>query len=227
MHRITLTVILLFSVTAADAAWYQQTDGTIVDPIQSVFGGDHEYSGINLQPGADLTGAGLYSSLLSSADLSGATLSESVLTIADMPNADLSGVYMQYGYMIDTDLRNADLSNAIFGGVEMDYSDLTDAILTGAVLDNVSLYEVNLSGADLSGSDFSTAYYYETATWIDAFYYADNEPTWESGMNAVWRSNAGILALAPTSSVPEPSSIALLGVAAMGLCLLARGRRNR
>ena len=30
-----------------------------------------------------------------------------------------------------------------------------------------------------------------------------------------------------TQTVPEPCSIALLGFAAMGLCLVARGRRNR
>ena len=67
MLRITLSLILLFAVTAAtvaDAAWYKKTDNTIVDPIQYTSGGafpggDHPYSGNNLNTGGNLTGADL------------------------------------------------------------------------------------------------------------------------------------------------------------------------
>ena len=62
--------------------------------------------------------------------------------------------------------------------------------------------------------------YYNDATWTDAFYYTDNEPTWGNSMDAAWRSSVGILALAP---VPEPSTLLL---ALLGLALLPRRRRR-
>ena len=158
MHRITLTIILLFSVTAVDAAWYQKTDGTIVDPIQWNLGGDLPYSGKNLEPGADLTGAILW-------------------------QADLIG------------------------------ADLTGALLTGAIL-----IDANLSGSYLSG-----VLDYNDAAWTDAFYYTDNEPTWDSGMDAAWRTSVGILALPPTNAVPEPSTLLF---ALIGLALVPRRRRR-
>ena len=138
MHRITLIIILLLVATCANAASYQKTDGSIVDPIQNINGGDLSYSGNNVGPGADLEGA-------------------------------------------------------------------------------------NLSNADLSGSDFSFVMYYDYSAWTDAYYYTDNEPTWDSGMDAAWRLNEGILALPPTNAVPEPSTLLL---ALIALALLPRRRRR-
>ena len=68
-----LLLSLLFS-SAAFAASYQQVDGTIVDPIQSVFGGSISYSGNNLEPGAVLEDADLTNANLSGADLTNAIL---------------------------------------------------------------------------------------------------------------------------------------------------------
>ncbi|MEC8337474.1 MAG: pentapeptide repeat-containing protein, partial [Planctomycetota bacterium] len=80
MRRITLVIILLFSATCADAASYQKTDGTIVDPIQNLIqGGNHVYSGNNLQPGANLLGANLGGADLTGADLTGADLESASL----------------------------------------------------------------------------------------------------------------------------------------------------
>ena len=50
--------------TATHAASYRQTDGTIIDPILTRSdccggGGTHAYSGDNLEPSADLSGANL------------------------------------------------------------------------------------------------------------------------------------------------------------------------
>jgi len=48
---------------SAVAASYQQTSGTIVDPIQTISGGNHAYSGPNLEPGAGLTDAELFEAI--------------------------------------------------------------------------------------------------------------------------------------------------------------------
>ena len=214
MHRISLTIILLFSATAADAASYQQTYGTIVDPIQTRYGSDLSYSGNNLEPGADLTGAGLRDADLQFADLS----------YADKTGADLRFTYLDYA-----DLTNARLTSAVLWQAELDAADLTGADLTGANLSYADLTGADLTGANLSYADLSGAdlqngdgdFYY--ATWTDAFYYTDNEPIWASSMDAAWRTSVGILALAPTSSVPEPSTLIL---ALLGLALLPRRRRR-
>ena len=52
-----LTALLTGSV--AEAANYQKTNGTIVDPIVDRSGIAHSYSGPNLEPGADLSHANL------------------------------------------------------------------------------------------------------------------------------------------------------------------------
>jgi MYXO-CTERM domain-containing protein len=85
------------------------------------------------------------------------------------------------------------------------------------------MWGVDLSGADLSGSILTDTQYYNNATWTDAFYYTDNEPAWATGMDAAWRTSVGILALAPTSAVPEPAALFL---ALLGLALLPRRRRR-
>ena len=207
MHRITLVIILLFAATCADAAWYQKTDGTIVDPIQDIYGADHSYSGNNLEPNANLHYANL-----AGADLTGADLNDTHLRHADLQGADLYGAFLQY----------ADLS----------YADLTGADLTGANLGHADVQYADFTGADLTGSNFGNVFYYNHhTTWTDAFYYTDNEPTWSSlwdgygnnGMDAAWRESVGILALDPTNAVPEPSTLLL---ALLGLALVPRRRRR-
>ena len=92
----TFALALLIALTlpvSAFAASYQQIDGTIIDPIQSRLagsfnspGGNHPYSGNNLEPGANLTGANL-----SGADLVGADLTSAILFDADLITALLTG----------------------------------------------------------------------------------------------------------------------------------------
>ena len=69
MRLLALMLISALSLASSSAlaASYQRTDGSIVDPIQLVSGGDHPYPGINLQPQVSLFNEGL-----SNADLSGA-----------------------------------------------------------------------------------------------------------------------------------------------------------
>ena len=128
MRTITLFLCAALAVTSIDAASYEQTDGTIVDPILDVHGNVHSYSGNNLEAGA------------------------------------------------------------------------------------------NLDSADLSGSILTDIQYYIDDTWTDVFYDYPNEPTWDSGMDAAWRSSVGIL-----RTTPEPGTLLL---ALFGLALLPRRRRR-
>ena len=223
MHRITLTIILLLSATCADAAWYQKTDGTIVDPIQSVEGGDLPYSGNNLEPGADLPYADLYYADLINADLSEAWLDNAYMGYADLSDANLYDADLEGADLTGADLGEAFLSSADLSGADLSGADLVGADLTDADLRYAALHGADLTGADLSGSNFSNVYHYYNSTWTDAFYYTDNEPTWHSGMDAAWRTSAGILALAPTIAVPEPSTLLL---ALLGLALVPLRRRR-
>ena len=88
MRTITLFLFAALAVPSVDAASYQQKDGTIVDPIQSVSGGDLPYSGNNLEPGAELIFA----------DLTGAVLWQADLRSADLSDANLTNVKFPKGY---------------------------------------------------------------------------------------------------------------------------------
>jgi hypothetical protein len=92
----------------------------------------------------------------------------------------------------------------------------------------VFLYNADLTNVNLSGSDLSSVYGFQTiglwgknATWTNAYYYTDNEPTWASGMDAAWRSSAGILALAP-NAIPEPTTLLLTLLALVAAPLRVR-----
>ena len=61
------------------------------------------------------------------------------------------------------------------------------------------LSEAYLRYANLSGSDLSSLRNVWTINWTDAYYYTDNVPTWDSGMDQAWRDSEGILAIDPTS----------------------------
>jgi len=82
MHRFALLVIFvtLLSGSMAQAASYEKTDGTIVDPIMDTGGSPHSYSGNNLEPNANLTYANLSMADLTDANLNGATLTSATLT---------------------------------------------------------------------------------------------------------------------------------------------------
>jgi hypothetical protein len=57
MRKFVLAAVLVLMAGGAQAASYQQKGGAIVDPIQFTTGGNHFYSGANLQPGANLESA--------------------------------------------------------------------------------------------------------------------------------------------------------------------------
>jgi hypothetical protein len=114
MHKLALILFsaLWLASSSAFAASYQQIDGTIVDPIQLVGGGDHPHSGSNLEPGAVLFGADLSNANLTGADLSNATLALASLTGATLAGATLAGADLLAADLSGADLTGANLTNA-------------------------------------------------------------------------------------------------------------------
>ena len=129
MRMLALLLISAISLasSSAFAASYQQIDGTIVDPIQSVFGGSISYSGNNLEPGA----------VLEDADLTNANLSGADLTNANLSGSNLSGANLSF-----TNLTNANLSGAI----------LANAVGLGTTL-GATLYDINTNFTGTGGFD--------------------------------------------------------------------------
>jgi uncharacterized protein YjbI with pentapeptide repeats len=97
-------------------------DGTIVDPIQSLVGGIHSYSGINLEPNADLSTADLEYAILYKADLSNAVLSDANLSDVELVSADLSSSDLNGANLSFTDLQFADLSGANLSGANLSFT---------------------------------------------------------------------------------------------------------
>jgi len=231
MRLVALLLLAAFAASTVDAASYQKTHGTIVDPIllNTPESGPHPYSGANLEPEANLTYADLtdadlwladltnanlsYAKLsyaflhdanLTGANLSDATLDHAILWQADLPNADLTGANLRSANLrsanlTGANLTDADLSYAILEGADLTGADLSYADLTGADLtwtsyaNGANLYGANLSGADLRYNGL------HRAALSGGFYYTDNVPTWDSGMDQAWRDSEGILAIDPTS----------------------------
>ena len=153
MRMLALLLISAISLasSSAFAASYQQNDGTIVDPIQLVSGGDHPYSGTNLGPVADLFGANLSGANLSGANLSGADLSTADLRGANLVGAALSGVVMFDGLLGGANLNGANLTGAYLEYSFFQNTDFRDADLTGAT------FAGNITGTDFRGVNFTNA----------------------------------------------------------------------
>ena len=78
-----------------------------------MLGGNHYYSGNNLEPFANLTLADLSFADLSLADLTNAILSHADLRFANLTNANLSGANLTNANLAVADLTNANLTDAI------------------------------------------------------------------------------------------------------------------
>jgi len=191
MRRFTLFLLVALATTSVNAASYQKIDGTIVDPILVMQDGAlvySDYSGPNLEPNANLKNV---------------VLPRAFLWDADLTNANLSGADLFNAFLLEAKLSYADLSDANLSGAGMGSTNLSYTNLTGADLTQVILGDANLDHANVSGATFTGAEYWINAKWTDAFYYTDNVPVWDSGMDPV---ALGILALAP---IPEPTTLLL------------------
>ena len=220
MKSIALALFAAFTLSAgsASAASYQVWDGTILDPIQDVRGGDSAYSGSNLEPGVSLVGANLNYAYLRSADLSNANLSNADLRYADLVGADLSNADLNNAYLRYANLPFANLADADLRYADLTYADIIYVDLRNADLTNAWLFSAHFQ----VGGDIDVGHDYEAndltlATWTGAKY----------SLNAVGNDGNPIRdTIFPTGfdpiaagmiPVPEPGTALLVGLGLMGL----------
>ena len=232
MHRFTLFVVAVTLLTSSmtQAASYQKTDGTVVDPVMDMFGSPHSYSGINLESHANLSNTNLTSADLRGAHLSNADMNRANLDRANLASADLHGTYMKHArlsgadltevnlteasmhevYLTEADLHNANLSNANMTGVNLIWADLSDANLRGA-----HLYRAYLANADLYGADLHDAFL-DTVTFSPGTTLYDGQTVAQHGFDAaslqtyLEASPVSVRSAKNLTLVPEPASVFLL-----------------
>ena len=93
MRNFVFSAVLLLLASAAQASSYLDIFGNIINPIQYTAaggGGNHAYSGPNLEPSVTLPVSDLARAELPNADLSSAVLSGSDLSSANLINANLT-----------------------------------------------------------------------------------------------------------------------------------------
>ena len=235
MQRKLMLALVMISAATVDAASYQKTDGTIVDPIEYGYlmdYADHPYAGVDLEPFAALSGVDLSYANLDSADLQNSDLSYANLYMVDFYTANLSGATL-VGANLDTarlfgaDVSGANLEGANLSNAELVYTDFSGANLTNADLRYAEIYNVLLTGANLSGIQLEgegSAVWGDGTDWSGAYYYADNPPAWGSETDAAWGALQGISVRDPIAAVPEPAALLL---ALVGLALLPQLRVRR
>ncbi|HIF95784.1 MAG TPA: pentapeptide repeat-containing protein [Myxococcales bacterium] len=150
MRKFVLAAVLVLMASSAQASSYLDIFGNIINPIQYITGGNHLYSGPNLEPSANLPNSNLPNADLASADLSFAHMNGSDLVDTNLANANLAS-----GSLASATLIGANLSGATLDFTTLHSANLTGANLTGASLQSVLLTATNLSGTTLDGVVFA------------------------------------------------------------------------
>jgi uncharacterized protein YjbI with pentapeptide repeats len=150
MRKFLLAAVLVLMASGAQASSYLDIFGNIINPIQYITGGNHLYSGPNLEPSAILPNTSLPNADLASADLSFAHMKGSDLVDTNLANANLAS-----GSLASATLTGANLSGATLDFTTLHSANLTGANLTGASLQSVLLTATNLSGTTLDGVVFA------------------------------------------------------------------------
>ncbi len=211
MRKLVLAAVLVLVAGGAQASSYLQIGGTVVDPILTMTGAVHPYSGTNLQPDANLSGA-----ILPGADLTGANLSNANLSNADLyyanlwdanlGSANLSDANLSYANLTNANLWDANLSNADLWDANLSYANLIGASLTGAYLTGANLSNADLWDANLSNADLSNAYGLSNTT---------GTPDYDALTNFTGTGFDPVAA--GWNLVPEPSTALLVGLGLVGM----------
>lgn len=176
-HLVLIACCVAASASTANAATYQKTDSSIVPILEYYDLAPHPYSGPNLEPFADLTGANLNEALLEAADLRGANLTGARFELAVLRDADLTNANLTDSYLNSANLRGAhgltaaqllsasnlirislsglDFSGQSFAGITMIEAGLSDTTLVGSNFSGADLSDASFGNADLRDADFT------------------------------------------------------------------------
>ena len=150
MRQFTMLFLTVLTATSVDAASYLQQGGAVINPIQNVHGGDHLYSGPDLEQYVNSEGGNLTDAYLHDADLTGANLKGVDLGGADLSSANLTGTDLTGATLVGANLSVADLRDSVLLGTDLSHADLSRAHLSWTDLEST-----NLTGADLRRANLS------------------------------------------------------------------------